>query len=265
MDLATLVGLIGAFGIIIGAIATGGEISLFVNIPSVLIVVGGTFMATLIKIPLADFFRSFKVGMRAFLHKPDDPAKLIGEAVVLSDVARKNGLLALEGQEISNSFLRRGISLCVDGHDSALVTRMLSKDINQTIARHEVGVKMFKSIGDVAPAMGMIGTLVGLVQMLANMSDPASIGPAMAVALLTTLYGAVIANAFALPLADKLAHISNEERINRSLIMETITGIQEGMNPRVLEELLKTYLPESRRDADDSDAGTEAAAAEDAA
>lgn len=264
MDLATLIGLIGAFGVIIGAIATGGDTGLFVNAPSMMIVIGGTFMATLIKIPLSDFFRSFKVGMKAFLHKPDNPVKLIEEAVVLSDVARKNGLLALEGQEISNSFLQRGVSLCVDGHDAGLVNRMLTKDINQTIARHETGVRMFKSIGDVAPAMGMIGTLVGLVQMLANMSDPAAIGPSMAVALLTTLYGAIIANAFALPIADKLSHISNEERINRSLILETIAGIQEGMNPRVLEELLKTFLPEGKRNqeiGDDDDGGAEEDAA----
>ncbi len=115
------------------------------------------------------------------------------------------------------------------------------------IKRHEVGQTMWSSVGDMAPAMGMIGTLVGLVQMLANMSDPASIGPAMAVALLTTLYGAVIANAFAIPLADKLALISEYERDTKSLIIETINGIQEGMNPKVLEALLNTYLPEKKR------------------
>ncbi len=172
---------------------------------------------------------------------------MIEEAVRLADVARKNGLLALEGQEISNSFLKQGISLCVDGHDPALVNRLLSKDIDLTIGRHEVGQAMFKNMATMAPAMGMIGTLIGLVQMLANMSDPASIGPAMAVALLTTLYGAVIANAFAQPLADKLARASSLEKINKSLIIETIAGIQEGMNPRVLEQLLSTYLPSNKR------------------
>ena len=248
MDIATLVGFIGGLGIIIGAIATGGDVMLFVNMPSVLIVVGGTFMVTLMKISLGDFFGSFKIALKAFMHKHDDPSKLIEEAITLSDVARKNGLLALEDQEVSNDFLKRGISLCVDGHEASLVQKMLSRDINLTIQRHEVGQMMWKSVGDMAPAMGMIGTLVGLVQMLANMSDPAAIGPAMAVALLTTLYGAVIANAFALPLADKLAGISHNERINKSLILETIQGIQDGMNPRVLETLLKTYLPEGKRD-----------------
>lgn len=247
MDIATLVGLLGGFGIIIGAIATGGDIILFINVPSILIVVGGTFMVTLMQVSLKDFLGSFTIGMKAFFYKTDDAAFLIEEAVRLADVARKNGLLALEGQEISNSFLKQGISLCVDGHDPALVNRLLSKDIDLTIGRHEVGQAMFKNMATMAPAMGMIGTLIGLVQMLANMSDPASIGPAMAVALLTTLYGAVIANVFAQPLADKLARASNLEKINKSLIIETIAGIQEGMNPRVLEQLLSTYLPSNKR------------------
>ncbi|HHH39959.1 MAG TPA: flagellar motor protein PomA [Sedimenticola sp.] len=247
MDIATLIGLLGGFGIIIGAIATGGDIMLFVNVPSILIVVGGTFMVTLMQVSLKDFLGSFSTAMRAFFYKMDDPQQLIEEAVQLADVARKNGLLALEGQEISNDFLERGISLCVDGHDPALVHKMLNKDIDLTIQRHEVGQTMFKNMAIMAPAMGMIGTLIGLVQMLANMSDPASIGPAMAVALLTTLYGAVIANAFAQPLADKLARASQLEKINKSLILETISGIQEGMNPRVLEQLLGTYLPAGKR------------------
>ena len=220
---------------------------LFVNMPSILIVVGGTFMVTLMQVSLKDFLGSFSIGMKAFFYKTDDANALIEEAVQLADVARKNGLLALEGQEIGNDFLKQGITLCVDGHDPALVQRLLTKDIDLTIQRHEVGQTMFRNMAVMAPAMGMIGTLVGLVQMLANMSDPASIGPAMAVALLTTLYGAVIANAFAQPMSDKLARASQLEKTNKSLILETISGIQEGMNPRVLEQLLSTYLPSSKR------------------
>jgi len=254
VDIATLVGLLGGFGIIIAAIASSGSVLLFVNIPSIGIVVGGTFMVTLMMFSLKDFLGSFKVGMKAFFNKADDPVEMIQEAIVLADVARKNGLLALEDQEISNDFLQKGIGLCVDGHDPALVQKMLSADINLAISRHEVGQKMFKAIGDMAPAMGMIGTLVGLVQMLANMSDPASIGPAMAVALLTTLYGAVIANAFALPISDKLGRICELENTNKKLILETISGIQEGMNPRVLEVLLNTYIPESKRVSGDAEA-----------
>ena len=253
MDIATLIGLLGGFGIIIGAIATGGDVMLFVNVPSILIVVGGTFMVTLMQVSLKDFLGSFAIGMKAFFYKTDDPKQLIEEAVQLSDVARENGLLALEGQEISNDFLQRGIGLCVDGHDPALVQKLLNKDISLTIERHEVGQRMFKNMATMAPAMGMIGTLVGLVQMLANMSDPASIGPAMAVALLTTLYGAIIANAFAQPMADKLSRASQLEKTNKSLILETIGGIQEGMNPRVLEQLLSTYLPTNKRAQDEAE------------
>ena len=125
---------------------------------------------------------------------------------------------------------------------------MLAKDLNLTIERHEVGVKMFKAIGDAAPAMGMIGTLIGLVQMLANMEDPKAIGPAMAVALLTTLYGAIIANAFALPIAEKLKMVSQAEKLNKSLILESVSSIQAAINPRVMQQLLLNYLPESKRE-----------------
>jgi chemotaxis protein MotA len=211
VDIATLIGLLGGFGIILGAIASGRDIILFVNVPSILIVVGGTFMVTLMQVSLGDFLGSFSIGMKAF-----------------------------------------GVGLCVDGHDPTLVNKLLSKDIDLTIQRHEVGQTMFKNMATMAPAMGMIGTLVGLVQMLANMSDPASIGPAMAVALLTTLYGAVIANVFAQPMAEKLARASAMEKTNKSLIIETIAGIQEGMNPRVLEQLLSTYLPAGKRPTNDS-------------
>ncbi len=252
MDIATLVGLLGGIGIILGAIATGGDIMLFVNLPSILIVVGGTFMVTLMQVSLKDFLSSFGIAMKAFFYKTDDAQQLIEEAVQLADMARKNGLLALEGQEIGNDFLKQGIGLCVDGHDPELVNKLLTKDINLTIARHEVGQRMFRNMATMAPAMGMIGTLIGLVQMLANMEDPASIGPAMAVALLTTLYGAVIANAFAQPLADKLARASQLEKTNKSLILETISGIQEGMNPRVLEQMLATYLPSGKRVKEDA-------------
>ena len=254
MDIATLIGLIGGFGIIMGAIVTGGDVMLFVNVPSILIVVGGTSFVMLMQVTLADFIGSFKVAIKAFMYQTYDSKQLIEEAVKLADVARKNGLLALEGQEINNEFLKKGIGLCVDGHDPALVKKMLGKDIDLTIERHEVGQAMFKNMGVVAPAMGMIGTLVGLVQMLANMSDPASIGPAMAVALLTTLYGAIIANVFAMPIAEKLGVASRFERVNRQLIMEIISGIQEGMNPRVLDQLLQNFLPNAERPSEDEEA-----------
>lgn len=251
MDLATLLGLIITLGFIVGAIVSGGSFILFVNVPSLLIVIGGSVAVVLMQFTVGQFFGAFKVGLKAFLHKSVDASQLIEQAGVLANIARKEGMMALESQEIENPFLNKGIQLCVDGHPPDLVRKMLSKDISLTIQRHETGQKIFTALGDIAPAMGMIGTLIGLVQMLANMEDPKTIGPAMAVALLTTLYGAIIANAFALPIADKLSLRSQEEKTNRTLILETISGIQEGMNPRVLEELLKAFLPEGQRDTEE--------------
>jgi len=248
MDLATLIGILAAVGIVLSAIAIGPSPLIFVNIPSIFIVIGGTFGATLMQFNLPALWGGFGVAMKAFFHKKESRQELIQEGLELSQIARKEGLLGLEGREISNKFLQTGITLAVDGHDPELVRRMLSKDINLTIERHEEGQQIFKAIADMAPAMGMIGTLIGLVQMLSNMSDPKQIGPAMAVALLTTLYGAFIANVICLPISKKLGLRSREERINRSLILEEVGAIQEGMNPRVMEELLKTYLPPSERE-----------------
>lgn len=249
MDIATLLGLFGALGVIVSSIFLGGSVSTFVNVPSIVVVVGGTFMVSLCQISLAQFFGSFKVTLSAFMHKSISPEALIEEAITLADVARKEGILALEGHEITDPFLENGVKLCIDGHSIDIVQKMLSKDINLELQRKNTGVQMFKSIAEAAPAMGMIGTLIGLVQMLANMDDPKSIGPAMAVALLTTLYGAIIANAVALPIAAKLKAISSDERLNKLLVLESVSGIQEGINPRVLQQLLTAYLPESKREA----------------
>lgn len=251
MDIASIVGFILAYVILGTAVSLGGPFILFVNAPSMLIVIGGTFAVTLMRVTMGNFLGSFKIGLKGFFYKLDQPQKLIDESVELANVARKEGILALEGREISNSFLQRGIGLCIDGHAPEIVKNLLAKDINMSIERHTIGADMFKAMAVYAPAMGMIGTLIGLVQMLANMSDPAAIGPAMAVALLTTLYGAVIANAFASPLAEKLILISGYEKTNKDLILESINGIQDGTNPRVLKQMLDAYLPEGKRTAED--------------
>lgn len=247
MDIGTIIGLVSAHIIIALAIFLGGSALVFINVPSLLIVVGGTFGVTFIKYPLSHTLSAMKVALKAFFHQGESSIELIEQAVQLAAIARQQGLLGLESIEIKNKFLHKGVQLAVDGQDPDFVRRILSSDINLTIERHEQGQHIFKGVGETAPAMGMIGTLVGLVQMMSNLSDPSSLGPAMAVALLTTLYGAVASNVIALPMADKLAHRSTEERINKSLILETVNGLQNGVNPRVLEELLKTYLPGSQR------------------
>lgn len=252
MDLATIIGVFGAFGVIAFAIVMGGSAGMFFNVPSLMVVIGGTFTVTLGQISIAQFLGSFKVGIGAFFHKLSAPADVIEEAIELATIARKEGILALESKEINETFLKDGVQLCIDGHAPEVITKMLARDINLNLQRQLTGIKMFKSVAAAAPAMGMIGTLIGLVQMLANMDDPKSIGPAMAVALLTTLYGAVIANAIAVPIAEKLKMISANDRINKLIILESITGIQEGTNPRILHKLLTTYLPENMRETDDA-------------
>lgn len=248
MDLATLIGLIGTLGAILAAILMGGPIDIFVNGPGLMIVCAGTMTVVLMKYPLSVAAHAMKAAAKAFLNKMQSPTELIAKCVELANIARKEGVLGLEQVEIENEFLKRGVQHVVDGNDPAFVRKMLSTDISRTIERHEEGQSIFKSIGDVAPAMGMIGTLIGLVQMMANMDDPKALGPAMAVALLTTLYGAVIANVFALPIADKLALRSKQERLTKDLTLEGISAIQEGLNPRVVEDLLKTYLPGNQRE-----------------
>jgi chemotaxis protein MotA len=195
----------------------------------------------------SQFFGATKIAAKAFIFKTDKPDDLIAQIVTMADAARKGGFLALEEMEVENLFLRKGIDLLVDGHDADTVRMILRKDISLTNERHEQGASIFSALGDVAPAMGMIGTLIGLVAMLSNMDDPKSIGPAMAVALLTTLYGSILANMVALPIADKLMLRKNEERLNRLLILDGVLAIQEGQNPRVIDSYLKNYLHEKKR------------------
>lgn len=254
MDLATLVGLIGALGLIIVAMLQSGELAMFVNGPSLLIVVGGSVFAVMAKFSLAQFFSAFRVASKSFVVKLEDPADLIDEIVELADAARKGGLLSLEGKEVNSEFLEKGIQLLVDGHDPEVVKAMLSKDRYLTEQRHSKGSAIFAALGDVAPAMGMIGTLIGLVAMLANMDDPKAIGPAMAIALLTTLYGSLLANAVFLPIADKLRLRASEEVMIKSLIIDALLAIQSGQNPRVIDSMLRTYLPKGKRNVADADA-----------
>ncbi|WP_320819599.1 flagellar motor protein PomA [Thalassolituus sp.] len=247
MDLASLVGVLGAFGIVIMAMILGGDISMFVNVPSILIVVVGSMFAVLMKFELGQFLGAFKIAGKAFAFKLVKPEALIGEIVEMAGLARKGGLLSLEGKEVSDEFLGKGIQLLVDGHDPDVVRTLLSKEMKLASERHDTGITIFKAMGDVGPAMGMIGTLIGLVAMLANMDDPKSIGPAMAVALLTTLYGAMMATMLMLPIADKLTLRKAEEDTLKSMIIDALLAIQSGQNPRVIESMLQAYIQEGKR------------------
>ena len=247
MDLATLIGLIGAFAFVIMAMVLGGSIGMFVDTQSILIVLCGSLFVALMQYSVGQFLGATKIAVKAFMFKNDNPEDLIAKIVEMADAARKGGFLALEEMEVDNTFLRKGVDLLVDGHDADVVRATLQKDIALTNERHEQGISIFKALGDVAPAMGMIGTLIGLVAMLSNMDDPKSIGPAMAVALLTTLYGAILANMVMLPIAAKLGLRKDEEKLNRRLILDGVLAIQDGQNPRVIDSYLKNYLNEKKR------------------
>lgn len=251
MDLATLLGFIVAVGIILMAMIMGGGIAPFIDVPSLMVVAGGTIGAVMMNFTLGQFFGAIKVALKALLFKIDKPEDLIEQVVEMANEARTGGLLALEGKETENDFLAKGIQLMVDGHEPTVVSQTLKAEMSKAEERHAAGENIFLTIGSMAPAMGMIGTLVGLVLMLGNMSDPASIGPSMAVALLTTLYGALIANVVAIPVAGKLNLRRGEEVMIKSMIIDAVAGIQEGRNPRVIEELLRTYQPTGKRPADE--------------
>lgn len=247
MDLATIIGIVGAIGFVLMAMIQGGELAMFVNVPSILIVFCGSLFVVMSQYTLGQFFGAGKVAGKAFMFKIDTPESQIEKIVEMADAARKGGFLALEEAEIENAFMQKGVDMLVDGHDVEVVRATLGKDIKMTTERHEFGATIFKGLGDVAPAMGMIGTLVGLVAMLSNMDDPKSIGPAMAVALLTTLYGAMLANLVCLPISVKLGNRADEEKLNQSLVLDGIIGIADGQNPRVIEGILKNYLAASKR------------------
>ena len=248
VDLATIFGMIVGVAVVTIAIWQDSDIGIFVNVPSLLIVCGGTFAATLVKFPLHGVFVALPLGLRAaFTNDKTEPRDYIRTAIRLSKRARKDGTHTLEKSKVSNPFFRKGIQLVADGRELDYIRKILTQEMARSIEREELGAKVFLSIGEAAPAFGMFGTLVGLVQMLASMEDPTKIGPAMAVALITTLYGVLIANLLALPIADKLEAKSHQDKELRSLIIECVFQIHARANPTEMMEILETFLPEKQR------------------
>ena len=250
MDLSTVSGLITALALIFIAVFMGGGALGFVNFPAMMITLGGGMAATLTAFPLPKFLGAIGVVKNAFFSTPDSPAEVISRLVAFATKARREGILVLEqeAESIEDDFLRNGIELAVDGMEPELIRAILSTDLAYLTERHETGAKIFGKIGEYCPAFGMIGTLVGLVQMLQNMNDPSALGPGMATALLTTLYGAIMANVIALPIKDKLEARSAEEVLIKSLMLEGVLSIQSGDNPRVVEQKLKSFLAPTARE-----------------
>ncbi|MCP4271155.1 MAG: flagellar motor protein PomA [Gammaproteobacteria bacterium] len=249
MDLATIIGLVGAFAMVVMAmvLSSGGDVIMFFDVPSVLIVAVGSHFIILMKYSMGQFMGAAQGGMKILNFKSQPAEELIEKIVELADAARKGGLLSLESADIPNPFMNKGINLLVDGHDGDVVKQILVSEVKMASGRHQITAAVFKSLGDVAPAMGMIGTLVGLVAMLANMDDPKTIGPSMAVALLTTLYGAIIANMIAIPISDKCLLRDEEEKLTNNLIVDGLLSIQSGQNPRVIEQALMGYIEGGKR------------------
>lgn len=242
MDLATVIGYVGAIGMVIGAMVVAGGLGPFVDIPSLLIVFGGTAFAALATTSFAVFGKSFKAMMlmfKPFTLKIDD---LVPRMVELATMARKDGMMALEGQQVPDKFFERGLQMLVDGADEGKLVKQLKQDVKAMKSRHLIIQRSVKAWVDIGPAFGMVGTLIGLVLMLKNMSDVSSIGPAMAIALLTTLYGALLANVLFGPILTKMELRTDAEAEYRMLVIEGLRGIVRGESPRLVEDQLAAAL-----------------------
>jgi len=250
VDLATLIGLLVAGGLVIISIIMGGSPMWFINYPSVMIVVGGTMGATLISYPLSDVMKVFNVAKHALLHRSQAPGKLIALMMEFAKKARREGILSFESQldDLDDEFLVKGLRLAIDGMDSDAIEEILRTEIRFVEERHTLGAEIFTTMGTYAPAVGMLGTIIGLVQMLMQMKDPSQIGAPMAVALLTTFYGTILANLVFLPVAGKLRTRSKNEVLLKEMVLEGILSIQSGDNYRVVEQKLKAFIPPKMRE-----------------
>ena len=250
MDITTIIGLVAGFGLVISAILMGGSAGVFWNVPSVLITIGGMISATLLNFPLRDVVTVMGSVRNAFLHKERSPEELIEKLVNFATIARREGILALEAHasETDDEFLRKSIQLAIDGTAPELIKDILSTELAFMEDRHAMGQSILIAMGTYAPAYGMIGTLIGLIQMLTTLDDPSKIGAGMAVAMITTLYGSLVANAFCLPAAGKLKVRTSNELLAKELIIEGILSIQSGDNPRIVEQKLKAFVSPAVRE-----------------
>ncbi len=242
MDISTVAGLVLATIAIIGSIVYGSPLTIFIDIPSMFVVLGGVTAATMIKWPMEYVKGLITIFMKSIFNSSPDPKGMIEEIQKLAETARRESVFALEKVPVEDKFLKKAVTLAADNRPPEVITSILSLEIAAMEDRHSKGVEILEGMGADGPAFGMIGTLIGLVQMLQNMSDPSSIGPAMAVALLTTFYGSVIANVFTIPVASKLKMRSKQESTKMNIIVAGVLGIVAGENPRVIREKLDSFL-----------------------
>ena len=250
MDLATGLGLLAGAIVLVVMILMGGDLRMFLDLHAFIVIFGGAFAATLIRFPFSTMLHGIPMGMKyAFTMRRWTARELIDEIAGLAEIARKQGPIGLEKVEIEDPFLATGIRFVADGYDPAFIRDHLERDRDNFLTHLDEGQKIYRAVGDCAPAFGMIGTLIGMVQMFANMTDPSKLGPYMAAALLATFYGAAVANLFCLPIADKLHLKLADEDINRTLIIDGVLMIRDTKSPTLVREMLIAYLPAHHRHA----------------
>jgi chemotaxis protein MotA len=246
MDLTTGLGLLAGIGVLVSLILMGGDLRQFYDVHALIVIFGGAAAATLIRFPLRSILHGLPMGMKyAFTMRRMTQRELIDELASLAEIARKQGPLGLEKVETEDPFLAKGIRYVADGYDANFIRESMTRDRETFLHHLDEGQRIYRAIGDCAPAFGMVGTLIGMVQMFANMTDPSKLGPFMAIALLATLYGATVANLFCLPIADKLQLKLADEEVNRTLIIDGILMLREAKSPQIVREMLLAYLPEA--------------------
>jgi chemotaxis protein MotA len=250
MDIATIFGFLVTFGLFLGSMLMGGSLTTFVNFPGLMVVVGGTFGVAFVNYPMKRIFSAFAVVKNVFSYDLPDLREQNEMLVDLAGVVRKEGILALESKlsEFDDPFMKRGMQLLVDGVDVEKVEDLMYEEIDRMETRHKQGAEIFESLAATSPSLGLIGTLIGLVKMLKNMDDPSSIGPAMAIALLTTFYGAIMGYVIFQPIAGKLQIRHQQEILGKEIMVQGLLGIGRGENPRILGQKLEVSLPPKLRD-----------------
>ena len=248
MDITTALGLVAGVGVVVTLILMGGDLRMFYDVHAVIVIFGGTFAATLIRFPLSAILHGLPLGAKfAFTLRRMSQRDLVDEIAGLAEIARKQGPIGLEKVEIEDPFPAKGIRFVADGYDAEFIRDNLEHDRDNFLTHLDEGQKIYRAMGDCALAFSMVGTLIGMVQMFANMTDPSKLGPFMAIALLATLYGATVANLICLPIADKLHGKLVDEEINRTLIIDGVLMIREAKSPALVREMLHAYLPEKHR------------------
>jgi chemotaxis protein MotA len=254
MDIATSLGLLAGVGVVCTVILMGGDLGMFVSDHAIIVIFGGSFAATLIRFPLSSIMHGLPLGAKfAFTMRRMTQRELVDELAGIAEISRKSGPMGLEKVETEDPFLAKGVRYVADGYDTNFIRDNLERDRDNFLTHLDEGQKIYRAVGDCAPAFGMVGTLIGMVQMFANMTDPSKLGPYMATALLATFYGAVVANMFCLPIADKLHLKLVDEEVNRTLIIDGILMVREGKSPTLVREMLLAYLPEKHRHTDEEE------------